>query len=128
IGSLSFVSIVIMLAPHFQGQKWRTFRLLTLVCTGLAGVAPFIHGIKMFGFAQMARQSGLPYYLAEGGLFLLGAVVYATRFPECTSPGRFDIYGSSHQIFHVLVVLATIVHLVGVLNAFSYNYHHRQCS
>lgn len=126
--SLGAVSIVIMLVPHFQGAKWRTFRLVVFVVTGLSGLAPLIHGIHMFGFAQMARQSGLPYYLAEGGIFLLGAVTYASRFPECIKPGMFDIFGSSHQIFHVLVVIATLVHLIGVLNAFDYNYHNRQCS
>lgn len=126
--SLGAVSIVIMLAPCFQGPKWRTFRLVVFVVTGLSGFAPIIHGIHMFGFAQMARQSGLPYYFAEGGLFLIGAITYACRFPECIKPGAFDIFGSSHQIFHVLVVIATLVHLIGVLKAFDYNYHHRQCA
>ncbi|KAK6211977.1 hypothetical protein LQW54_005504 [Pestalotiopsis sp. IQ-011] len=127
-GGLGAISIVVMLHPKFQGLKWRTFRLLTLICTGLSGVAPVAHGIYKFGFNQMALQSGLPYYLAEGGLFLLGAVIYATRFPERIKPGRFDIWGSSHQIFHILVVFATIVHLVGVLTAFDYNYANRHCA
>ncbi|KAI0554863.1 mPR-like GPCR protein [Xylaria curta] len=126
--SLGIVSVVIMLAPCFQGPRWRTFRLVVLVVTGLSGLAPIIHGIHMFGFTQMVKQSGLPYYLAEGGLFLLGAVTYAFRFPECVQPGTFDIFGSSHQIFHILVVVATLVHLVGILNALDYNYHNRQCS
>ncbi|KAI1112511.1 mPR-like GPCR protein [Nemania sp. NC0429] len=126
--SLGAASIGIMLAPYFQGAKWRMFRLAVFVVTGLSGLAPLIHGIHMFGFAQMARQSGLPYYLAEGGLFLIGAVTYACRFPESIKPGMFDMFGSSHQIFHVLVVIATVVHLIGVLNAFDYNYHNRQCS
>ncbi|KAH8162046.1 hypothetical protein CIB48_g6208 [Xylaria polymorpha] len=116
--SLGVVSIVIMLAPCFQGSNWRTFRLVVLVVTGLSGLAPIIHGIHMFGFAQMVKQSGLPYYFAEGGLFLIGAITYASRFPECIRPGTFDIFGSSHQIFHILVVIATLVHLIGVLNAF----------
>ncbi|KAI1396795.1 mPR-like GPCR protein [Hypoxylon fuscum] len=127
IGSLSAISIIIVVAPTFQGPRWRTLRLLTFVCTGLSGLAPIVHGICIFGWSQMMKQSGLPYYLAEGGLFLLGAVVYATRFPESINPGTFDIYGSSHQVFHVLVVMATVVHLAGVLDAVDYNYHNRQC-
>ncbi|KAK5630193.1 hypothetical protein RRF57_005908 [Xylaria bambusicola] len=126
--SLGALSIIIMVAPYFQGPRWRTFRLVVFVVTGLSGFAPIIHGIHMFGFDQMAKQSGLPYYFAEGGLFLLGAVAYAFRFPERIKPGAFDVFGSSHQIFHVLVVIATVTHLVGVLQAFDYNYHNRQCS
>ncbi|KAI0475329.1 HlyIII-domain-containing protein [Xylariaceae sp. FL0804] len=129
IAVLSLVSAVVMLAPQFQGPRWRTLRLLTFVVAGLSGgLAPVVNGIVRFGFRQMLRQASLAYYLAEGGLFLLGAVVYATRFPESVRPGAFDVWGSSHQIFHVLVVLATVAHLVGVLKAFDYNYHHRQCS
>ncbi|KAI6082615.1 mPR-like GPCR protein [Hypoxylon rubiginosum] len=127
-GSLAAISIVIVLAPAFQGPRWRTLRLLTFVCTGLSGLAPIIHEIYMFGFDQTMKQSGLPYYFAEGGLFLAGAVVYGTRFPESISPGKFDIYGSSHQIFHILVVMATVCHLAGVFEAIEYNYYNRQCS
>ncbi|KAI1437386.1 mPR-like GPCR protein [Xylaria sp. CBS 124048] len=126
-GLLAVVSIVIMTTPYFQGPRWRTFRLIVFVVTGLSGLAPIVHGIHMFGFEQMVRQSGLPYYIAEGGIFMIGAGVYAARFPERVKPGIFDIVGSSHQIFHVLVVIATLVHLIGVLEAFDYNYHHRRC-
>lgn len=114
---------------------------------GLSGIAPLIHGIVRFGFVQMMKQSGAPFYIAEGLLLGLGAVVYAvsshvnceigenlltrqflqTRVPESLGPGKFDVFGSSHQIFHVLVVLATILQLVGILSALDYNYHHRVC-
>jgi adiponectin receptor len=47
--------------------------------------------------------------------------------PEATKPGRFDYFGCSHQIFHVLVVMATIVQLVGIMKAYDYNYYHRTC-
>jgi adiponectin receptor len=66
-----------MLHPKFQGPRWRTFRLLTFVSTGFSGLAPIAHGINKFGFSQMLAQSGLAYYFAEAGLFLLGVVIYA---------------------------------------------------
>lgn len=66
-----------ILHPQLQGQRWRTLRLMTFVFTGVAGFAPIAHGIYMFGFSQMVLQSGLPYYFAEGGVFLIAAAVYA---------------------------------------------------
>ena len=64
---------------------------------------------------------------------LLGATIYATRvtmlsapkdrqlliiqIPERLFPFKFDIFGSSHQIFHVLVVIAAWLHLNGLLHA-----------
>ncbi|KAL6874752.1 mPR-typeG-protein-coupled receptor [Trichoderma novae-zelandiae] len=128
IGVLGSLTIFIMLNPKFHGQKFRAFRVLAFVGTGLSGFAPLIHGVTMFGFSQMMKQSGMPYYLIEGGFLLLGALLYATKFPECRYPGKFDIYGSSHQLFHILVVLATVTQLIGILNAFDYNYTNRKCS
>lgn len=45
--------------------------------------------------------------------------------PERWRPGHFDIWGSSHQIFHVLVLLAAALHLVGLLKAFDYEHRYR---
>lgn len=50
-----------------------------------------------------------------------------TRFPEAWRPGKFDIWGASHQIFHVLVVISAMVHLYGILSAFRWNYENPRC-
>ncbi|KAL7902405.1 mPR-like GPCR protein [Trichoderma sp. SZMC 28014] len=128
IGVLGSITIFIMVNPYFQGKKFRAFRVLAFVGTGLSGFAPLIHGITMFGWSQMMKQSGMPYYLAEAVFLLSGALVYVTRFPESRFPGKFDIYGSSHQLFHILVVFATVAQLIGILVAFDYNYANRTCS
>ncbi len=75
----------------------------------------------------MNKQSGMPFYLLEGLLLVLGAFFYGTRIPESLKPGRFDIWGCSHQVFHLLVVAATAVHAWGIVSAFDYNYHSRKC-
>ncbi|KAK1245174.1 hypothetical protein MKX08_004803 [Trichoderma sp. CBMAI-0020] len=118
IGVLGSLTIFIMVNPYFQGKKFRVFRALAFVGTGLSGFAPLIHGVTMFGWSQMMKQSGMPYYLAEAGFLLSGALIYVTKFPESRFPGKFDIYGSSHQLFHIFVVFATVAQLIGILVAF----------
>ena len=49
-------------------------------------------------------------------------IIQQSRIPERLSPGKFDYLGSSHQIFHVLVVLAAGSHLVGLMKAFDFNH------
>lgn len=44
------------------------------------------------------------------------------RIPESWYPGKVDTLGSSHQIFHVLIVLAVISHLKGLLVAFDHRH------
>lgn len=40
-------------------------------------------------------------------LAMITAFIYTTHIPECLAPGRFDIFGHSHQLFHVMGVMTT---------------------
>lgn len=81
---------------------------------------PVLHGLKIYGHTALNERMGLDWALLEGVLYIGGAAIYALRIPEKWSPGRFDLYGSSHQIFHFLVVAAAASHLVGMVRAFDY--------
>jgi adiponectin receptor len=89
---------------------------------GLSAVIPVIHGISMYGWSHLSNTMSLPYVITQGALYIFGAGLYAARFPECKWPGRFDIWGSSHQIFHVCVLVACAVHLFGLLGAFDWKH------
>lgn len=84
------------------------------VSLGLSAVFPVLHGLQLYGASQMEKQIGLRWLVLEGGLYILGA--------EKWFPGRHDICGSSHQIFHVLIVLAVASHFIGLLQAFDYRH------
>lgn len=108
--------------PQFRTPRWRPFRAAMFVSMGLSAVFPVIHGLQLYGGEQMKRQIGLMWMLLQGFLYILGAGIYAVRVPERLRPGKFDILGSSHQIFHVLVVCAAVAHLTGLLKAFDYRH------
>lgn len=95
------------------------------VAMGLSAVFPVFHGLQLYGLAQLRKSIGLDWVVLQGALYILGAGIYAARFPERLKPGCFDIWGSSHQIFHVLVVLAATSHLVGLVKAFDYEHSQR---
>lgn len=44
------------------------------------------------------------------------------RWPERSNPGLYDIWGSSHQLFHILVLMAAASHLKGLLVAFDHRH------
>ncbi|KAK3649712.1 hypothetical protein LTR56_006672 [Elasticomyces elasticus] len=118
-------TLAVVMLPKFRTPEWRPFRALMFVAMGLSAAIPVLHGLQMYGPAQLERQMGLSWVVGQGVLYLVGAVLYATRIPERWKPGAFDIVGSSHQIFHVLVVLAATAHLVGLLKAFDYEHSYR---
>jgi adiponectin receptor len=66
----------------------------------------------------------LNYFLGLGILNFTGAAIYAARIPERWFPRTFDIWGSSHQIMHVLVVLGALTFERGLLKAVEFwSYH-----
>jgi adiponectin receptor len=112
----------VSILPQFRTPRWRPFRATMFIGMGLSAAFPVLHGLQKFGFARMRQQIGLEWLLLQGFLYILGASIYAARVPERLRPGKFDIWGSSHQIFHVLVVCAAVAHLTGLLKAFDYRH------
>ncbi|KAJ9134084.1 ADIPOR-like receptor IZH2 [Pleurostoma richardsiae] len=107
---------------HFRTPAWRPYRALMFVGLGVSGVVPVLHGMEIYGYAALNERMGLNWVLLQGATYIFGAFLYAARWPERTRPGKFDIWGSSHQLFHLLILLAAGFHLQGMTKAF--DYHH----
>jgi adiponectin receptor len=105
-------------SPSFRTPEWRPIRTLLFVGMGLSAVIPVVHGYCLFGYKHLNDTIGLNWLVLQGVLYIVGAGLYAGRIPEKFFPGKFDIYFSSHQIFHFLVVAAAVSHLRGLLLAF----------
>jgi predicted membrane channel-forming protein YqfA (hemolysin III family) len=54
--------------------------------------------------------------------YLVGAVIYAFNWPERYWIAKFDYVGNSHNIFHVMIVMAALIHWFGAVRLF----HERQ--
>jgi adiponectin receptor len=123
---LSLITSILVLDSRLQGLKYRPLRSWAFILTALSGFAPIIHGLCMYGWNEMWIRSGMPYWLLEGAIYGIGAFFFVTRIPESIRPGKFDIWCSSHQIFHVLVVIASLAHLYGVWDSFRWNYKYQR--
>ncbi|KAK5632968.1 hypothetical protein RRF57_008682 [Xylaria bambusicola] len=121
---------IVSWVEHFRTPSWRPYRATMFVGLGVSGVIPVCHGLMMYGYRSLNERMGLNWVLFQGALYIFGAILYAVRWPERTSPGTFDIWGHSHQLFHILILLAAASHLKGMAKAF--DYHHSnlgaQCS
>ncbi|KAI4132712.1 MAG: hypothetical protein LQ338_000541 [Usnochroma carphineum] len=118
---LGIACTVVSVTPKFRTPQWRPFRAGMFVAMGLSAVIPVLHGLKLYGLQQMNDRIGLSWLVLQGFLYVLGAGIYAARVPERFKPGKFDIWGSSHQIFHVLILFAATSHLLGLLKAYEHS-------
>ncbi|KAI0825529.1 hemolysin-III related-domain-containing protein [Irpex lacteus] len=110
----------IVLNPSYRTPSYRSARTKVFVSLGLCGVLPVSHGLLSRGFEALQEEMGVLWLLGSAWLYLEGAVLYANRIPERLAPGSFDIFLSSHQIFHVHVLAAVLAHYQCVMTAFGY--------
>lgn len=61
-------------------------------------------------------------FLVGGAFYLLGGLIYAMHWPERSYIARFDYFGNSHNIFHLAIVCAALIHFYGSVRVF----HERQ--
>ena len=120
---LIVTSCLLVLHPRLQGPVYRPHRTAAFILTALSGFAPVLHGIFRYGLAIAFHKRGVKWWLAEGVWYGLGAMFFAKRLPESLpwtkrdGRGIFDVWGSSHQIFHCCVVAGAACHCFGVWSA-----------
>lgn len=132
------VCTVFTLHPEFSKNHYRPFRSTMFILFGLSGALPIVYGIYKFGVETTLERAGVKWLILEGVFYILGAVLYAARFPERLThieedehllllnpqAGKFDIIGHSHQIFHVFVVIAAYCHWLALVQCYHYLHQH----
>jgi len=71
---------------------------------------------------------GLCSIVIMGGLYIGGAALYALHIPERWSKtGYFDLVGNSHNLFHICVGVAALLHFRTALLLFDWRREHLEC-
>lgn len=120
--SFGLACAIVSLKERFRTTEWRAYRAAMFVAFGLSAVLPIVTGVFYYGLSEIYLRIQVKWVLLGGIFYIIGAVLYGARFPERCAPGKFDIWGHSHQLFHVLVVIAALCHLNGLMK--SYNLVH----
>lgn len=114
-----FVCIVVTTSiPAFEQPHFRTFRAKLFSFFGLLVLIPVLHFFVEHGQTYKGSGALLVCLLLEMLFLVGGAFIFAHRIPEKYSAGRFDLWGHSHQIFHIAVILGNVVHYVAILGMF----------
>ncbi|KAK3348975.1 hemolysin-III channel protein-like protein Izh2 [Lasiosphaeria hispida] len=108
--------------PHFSDPHLRPLRAATFGSLALSTFIPVIHGLVKYGYSLQYQRISLHWILLTLLFNVLGASAYAFKFPEKWYPRRFDIFGASHQIMHVMILIAGFMYGFGVLAEFDYRH------
>lgn len=66
----------------------------------------------------MMTDPQLILWVVGGAFYILGCFIYIFRFPERRFPGKFDLFGSSHQIWHIFVLGGILSHHFAAINTY----------
>lgn len=131
LSGITILGIAVMIISsydRFSTPKYRGVRAGLFIALGLSAVVPCFHYVYLEGFWGTINSPGFGWLVLMALLYIIGALIYAYQIPECFYPGRFDIWFQSHQIFHVFVVIAALVHLTSILEIAEYRRSRRDCN
>jgi adiponectin receptor len=123
---LGTIGIVFPLFEWYHKPNAHWFRVLLFLGTAASGIVPAIH---------TRLQPPLPAWFMEQHdliptehihlkillmylTYLSGVIVYLWKIPERWFPGQFDYYFHSHQIWHILTFLGTVIHCSTCFNVY----------
>lgn len=96
---------------HQVDDDNRNKRAKVFSSLALCGLFPMSLGFIIHSFWGVYMRINLPLIILELIMCFIGASIYASKWPEKSHPGKFDLIGSSHQLFHTFIVLGTLCHL-----------------
>ncbi|KAH0491860.1 hypothetical protein TgHK011_003263 [Trichoderma gracile] len=117
--STALLCTIVTLHPRFISPQFRHWRACFYAGFGLSSVIFVVHGLLVHGWAVQKAHMSLNWMAWMATSNIVGAAIYAARVPERWFPYTFDIFGASHQIFHVAVMVAAVIHFCGLLQAFT---------
>lgn len=115
--ALGIGGVILPWHPTFNRQDMAWLRVLFYVSLAATGFLPV---------GQLATTRGVEwayYFYAPVTksilVYLLGAVLYASKVPERWFPGMFDYVGCSHNIWHIAVLSGILFHYTAMQDMFS---------
>ncbi|GCC21498.1 hypothetical protein chiPu_0019970 [Chiloscyllium punctatum] len=106
---------------HFQRPYPITRKVCQMVPAFLAyllDISPIVHRIATC-WVRGCTDHAVWYHTWQIILFVIASGFFSYPVPEKYFPGRFDIVGHGHQIFHVFLSLCTLAQLEAVLLDYS---------
>lgn len=102
------VGAIVPWAAWFNDRENKPIRIAIFLTMCFTGVGPFVHASLSHGFVKTSLF--FSPILPSVASYVFGLIFYATQFPERIAPGRFDVFGHAHQIWHISIVVAILLH------------------
>jgi len=105
--ALCTVSTFILFQLQLYEFLWinRGTRIVIYVVASLLPLINYLNILYLEGLTAPLMFTLFDYIIIGYFFYGSGVFIYSYRFPERLFPGFFDIWGSSHQIWHIFILL-----------------------
>lgn len=105
---LGVVGMILPWKPWFNENEHKMTRIAFFLSLAASALMPLAHMAFLYGITQTFwfYTPVIPSVAA----YLTGLFFYANNVPERLAPGRWDTILSSHQLWHIAIVLAIYLH------------------
>jgi adiponectin receptor len=119
VNMLSFGSLMLWIPTCVKnrlGKQRSIYFALYAILAGLSWVLRHIYIVFFYKEFELASLEHLFNLSMTYGVMAFGLVMFSIKFPERSFPKKFDLFGASHQIFHVFVVIGSYISLTSMLD------------
>ncbi|KAK8132313.1 ADIPOR-like receptor SPBC12C2.09c [Apiospora kogelbergensis] len=110
-------AMLALFSKSFQASDMRALRGFVFSVMASSAFYPIIIRIFQVGWTRANMEYGASLYAWTILIYLCSVTIYAVRLTESWKPGSFDIWGQSHQIFHVGMAIGLTVHFMAFVKA-----------
>ena len=110
VGAFNIISLIILTNKKFTSNEYRKLKVGCFLSQIAIFIVPLVHRILLYNddiYDKVFREE-LGYFILAFISFIFCIVFYLGLIPERFIKKRFDIFGSSHQIFHILCVIGSV--------------------
>ncbi|KAL2066165.1 hypothetical protein VTL71DRAFT_2236 [Oculimacula yallundae] len=113
----TIAAILALFSTSFRAPKMQALRGFVFSTMASSAFFPIIIKIFQVGWTRANTEYGASSYIWTIIIYLSSVTVYALRITEKWKPGHFDLWGHSHQIFHVGMAVGLTAHFSAFVRA-----------
>jgi adiponectin receptor len=110
------LALICVLIPALAKIQW--VKALAWIIAGYSTLPGFIHLYSKANPDFMRTDFKIQPWLVGGVIYAVGAVIFALKVPEKCIKKKFDIWGASHQTFHICCLVAAGIHFYASLECY----------
>ena len=116
MGAFNILCLVALTSSKLTSNEYKNIKVGCFLSQCFLFVIPMVHRLLLYENNRYDKviRSQMVYFGVAFIVFALCIVFYLGLIPERFVKGKSDIIGHSHQIFHILSVLGSVIMFIGI--------------